>query len=203
VPFRPDEAPVLIQRCEMPLDFAWVGARRVVDDNPYELPDFRYLYAFPDDEELANRRINAIAAPANRDDRVFVGVEGGLVRLTTTSGDWTGRADIDTHWLFRSDDAEDNSPYAYIRAIAILDADGHHVLFGGPLNDDNEAPLLFETTNGGGTVWLHEPEMEFDDPRIEQALALGSKEVLLVISEADDDDDATLRRERVVHLERS
>lgn len=202
VPFRPAEASVLIQGCEIPLDFAWVGARRIVDSSPYQLPDFRYLYAFPDDEELANRRINAIAAPANRDDRVFVGVEGGLVRLTSTSGEWTGRADVTAHWLFRSEDGEERSPYAYIRAIAILDDDGQHVLFGGPLNDDNDEPLLFETTNGGGTVWLHEPDMEFDDPRIEQAVALGPKEVLLVISEAADDDDSTLRRETVVHLER-
>lgn len=202
VPFRPADAAVLIQGCEIPLDFAWVGARSIVDGSPYQLPDFRQLYAFPDDEELANRRINAIASPANRGDRLLVGVEGGLVQLTSASGEWTGRPDVEATWLFRSEDGQDESPYAYIRAIAILDGDGHHILFGGPLNDYNDEPLLFETTNGGATVWLHEPEIELDDPRIEQAVALGPKEVLLVISEADDDDDPTLRRERLFRLDR-
>ena len=202
VPFRPAAAAVLIQGCEIPLDFAWIAARRVVDGDPYQLPDFRYLYAFPEDEELGNRRINAIAEASDRDDRVFVGVEGGLVQLTSASGEWTGRADVDADWLFRAEDGDDDSPYAYIRAIAVLDGDGRHILFGGPLNDVNEAPLLFETIDGGATVSLHEPDLGLEDPRIEQAVALGPDEVLLVVSEADDDEDASLRREKVFHLER-
>lgn len=200
VPFRPAGPDVLIQGCEMPLDFAWVAARRVIDGSPWQLPDFRYLYAFPEDEELANRRINAIASPADRDDRIFVGVEGGLVQLTSASGDWTGRADVDAVWLFRAEDGEDDSPYAYIRALAVLDGDGRHLLFGGPLNGDNEEPLLFETTDGGASVWQHHPALELDDPRVEQAVVLSADEILLVISEADD--DASRRRDTVMHLER-
>ena len=203
VPFRTAAAAVLMQGCEAPLDFAWVAAWRVVKDSPFDLPDFRYLYAFPEDEELGNRRINAIAAPADRDDRVLVGVEGGLVQLTSSSGEWNGRDDVEAEWLFRSEDGDD-WPYAYIRAIAVLDDEGRHILFGGPLNGDNEKPLLFETTNGGETVWQHNPDIELDDPRIEQSWRLGPNEVLLVIGEADEEagDDQGSHRPRIFHLVR-
>lgn len=187
VPYRPSSRPILLQGCEVPLDVAWVGARRVIEVDRFQLPDFRYVYGRPHSEELRNRRINSIAAPSRLNDRVLVGVEGGLVLLTSTSGLWTGLTDTTAEWLFRRE-VETGSPYPYIRAIATLDADGHHVLFGGPLQDDNLELSLYETTNNGRTVWQLDAPFELYDPRIEQAWRLEATDVLLVIGQIEPND---------------
>lgn len=185
---RPAAVSVLMQGCELPLDDAWIGARNVVETDRFQLPDFRYLFGgYVSHEDLGNRRINAIAAPSGRTDRVLAGVEGGLVALTTASGQWADRSDVSAQWLFRSDE-DTSSPYSYIRAIVPLDEEGRHVLFGGPLNGDNAELPLFETTNNGRTVWIHDAPIELHDPRLEQAWRLSSTDVLLVIGHVDPTD---------------
>jgi len=198
VPHRPRGAFVLIQGCELPLDFAWVGARDVLTADRFTLPNFRYLYGYPNDEELGNRRINSIVAPPDRDDRILVGVEGGLVELTSDDGAWSDREKVTARWIFRSEGESTAVPYAYIRAIAPLSGDGSRVLFGGTVNDVNEVLSLFES-NGTGIAWRIEAPFELDDPRVEQAVRLAQGDVLLVISEAAGDEP---RRSKVYRLRR-
>lgn len=190
VQHRPRGALVLLQGCELPLDIAWVGARDVVTADRFRLPNFRFLYGYPDTDELGNRRINAIVAPPARNDRVLVGVEGGLVELTSEDGAWKDRENVAARWIFRSDHEESDVPYAYIRAIAPLGGDGRSVLFGGTVNGVNEVLSLFES-NGTGIAWRVEPPFELDDPRVEQAVRLAANDVLLVISEAEDGEERT------------
>jgi hypothetical protein len=182
VPHRPAQLLVLLQGCELPLDTAWVGARRVVEQDRFSLPDFRFLYGYPDFEELENRRINAMAALAGRSDRVLVGVEGGLLELTSRSGQWLDREDIEPRWIMHVDDGS-TLPYAYIRAIAPLDPQGEHILFGGTVNGENETLSLFETMDGGRTLSEVPHPSTFHDPRVEYAWRVDVREVLLVISD--------------------
>jgi hypothetical protein len=190
VPHRPRGALVLLQGCELPLDTAWVGARDVIATDRFRLPNFRFLYGYPNDEDLENRRINAIVEPSGRADRILVGVEGGLVELTSESGAWTDDSDIAARWIFRSDGESTDVPYAYIRAIAPLSGDGRRVLFGGTVNGVNEVLSLFES-NGGNVAWRLESPFDFEDPRVEQAVRLQGGDVLLVISEVTNDDRRT------------
>jgi hypothetical protein len=191
VAHRPRSAAALLQGCELPLDIAWVGARDVDTDDRFVLTMFRFLFGYPSTEELGNRRINAIVKPVGRDDRVLVGVEGGLVELTAAAGEWTESDDIDARWYYRSDGGGTSRPYVYVRAIAPLSADGRHALFGGTLNGTNDELMLFETPNGGGTVERVAAPFEFADPRVEQAVRLGADDLLLVISDAADADRRT------------
>jgi hypothetical protein len=191
VPHRPRAAFVLLQGCELPLDVAWVGARDVSDVDRFSLTHFRFVFGYPDITEIGNRRINAIAAVSGRDDRILVGVEGGLLELTSTDGRWSGRNAIDARVVYRSDGDDPNRPYTYMRAIAPLRPDGRHLLFGGTVNGPNEVLSLFETTNGGLTVRLVPTPMEFIDPRVEQAIVLARGDVLLVISDLDAADRRT------------
>lgn len=190
VSHRPRGALVLLQGCELPLDVAWVGARDVLEADRFRLTGFRYLYGFPNMDELGNRRINSMVAPPARSDRVLVGVEGGLVELTSEDGAWTDRTEIAARWVFRSDGEESAVPYAYIRAIAPLGGDGRRVLFGGTVNGTNEVLSLFES-NGGSIAWRVDSPFELDDPRVEQAIRLAANDVLLVISEATQDEGRT------------
>jgi hypothetical protein len=185
VPHRPRAAMVLLQGCELPLDVAWIGARDIHLTDRYTLSGFRFVFGYPDLTEIGNRRINSIAAVGGRDDRVLVGVEGGLLELTSTDGRWSGRDEIDSRVIYRSDGDSASRPYAYIRAVAPLRSGGRHVLFGGTVNGVNEVLSLFETTNGGLTVRLVDSPMTFIDPRVEQAIALTPSDVLVVISDID------------------
>jgi hypothetical protein len=203
VPHRPAEVLVLLQGCELPLDTAWVGARRVIEQDRFTLPDFRFLYGYPNLEELENRRINSIAGLRGRNDRVLVGVEGGLVELTTQSGQWSDREDIAARWIMRVEESS-TLPYAYIRAIATLDAQGEHLLFGGTVNGENETLSLFETMDGGRNLSQLRAPMTLHDPRIEQAWRVDDRDILLVISEVDPEDtgpDAP-HRPKVYRLQR-
>jgi hypothetical protein len=199
VAHRPRAAAVLLQGCELPLDVAWVGARSLAPGDRFSLTSFRFLFGYPSSTELGNRRINAIAAVAGRPDRVLVGVEGGLLELASTDGAWSSRDTTTSRVLYRSDGDSLTRPYAYIRAIAPLAADGRHVLFGGTVNGVNEVLSLFETEDGGATVRLVDSPMELTDPRVEQALALAAGDVLLVISDVD---AAGLRTSQVYRLRR-
>lgn len=203
VPHRPAEVLVLLQGCELPLDTAWVGARRVIEQDRFSLPDFRFLYGYPNLEELENRRINSIAGLRGRNDRVLVGVEGGLVELTTQSGQWSDREDIAARWIMRVEESS-TLPYAYIRAIATLDAQGEHLLFGGTVNGENETLSLFETMDGGRNLSQLRAPMTLHDPRIEQAWRLNDRDILLVISEVDPADTRPDRphRPKVHRLQR-
>ena len=183
VPYRSAAVPVLLQGCELPLDTAWVGARRVVEEDRFSLPDFRFLYGYPNLEELENRRINSIVGVAARADRVLVGVEGGLLELTTESGNWTDRDDITPRWIMHVAQSDSTLPYAYIRGIATLDDDGAQLLFGGTVNGLNETLSLFEV-NDGELSQLSAP-MPLHDPRVEQIWRLEDRDVLLVISDVD------------------
>jgi hypothetical protein len=194
---------VLLQGCELPLDIAWVGARDVLPADRSTLPDFRMLFggiAAP--SEMGNRRINAIAALEARTDRVLVGVEGGLLALTTVSGDWLDRDDVNGHWLLRVDGTSGRFPYAYITAIAPLDAHGRRVLFGGGVNGFNEVLSLFETLDGGITVRRLEPPRDLHDPWVEQAWLTDAGDVLLVISQSTAADPGGPRGLRVFRLAR-
>ncbi len=184
VPYRSADASVLLQGCELPLDVAWVGARRVISADRFDLPDFRFVYGYPDIAELSNRRINAIVTAVGSKNSVYVGVEGGLVELTSKSGQWSTRADLEANWLYLAEDGSAD-PYAYVRAIAVLDSGGDNVLFGGPLNDDNKEVLLFETADRGKTVRQLAAPAGLIDPRLEQALRLNANDVLLVVSQVD------------------
>ena len=93
--------------------------------------------------------------------------------------------------IYRSDGDDPRRPYAYIRAIAPLRGDGRHVLFGGTVNGSNEVLSLFETTNGGLSVRRVPTPIAFIDPRVEQAIALASDDVVLVISDLDAEDRRT------------
>lgn len=200
VPYRSAAGPVLLQGCELPLDTAWVGARRIVEQDRFTLPDFRFLYGYPDTDELENRRINSIVGLEAHADRVLVGVEGGLVELTTASGNWTDDSDIAAHWIMRVEDS--TLPYAYIRGIAALDDDGRHLLFGGTVNGLNETLSLFEATDGN-LLQLSAP-MTLHDPRVEQIWRLNDRDVLLVISEVDPADTSPdpPHRPKVYRLQR-
>ena len=103
---------------------------------------------------------------AARADRVLVGVEGGLLELTTESGNWTDRDDITPNWIMRVEQSDSTLPYAYIRGIATLDDDGAELLFGGTVNGFNETLSLFEV-NDGNVSQLSAP-MTLHDPRVEQ-----------------------------------
>jgi hypothetical protein len=170
-----------LQGCELPLDTAWVGARRVVEQDRFSLPDFRFLYGYPDFEELENRRINSMVGVPAHAERVLVGVEGGLVELTTQSGNWTDDSDIAARWIMRVEDS--TLPYAYIRGIAALDDDGRHLLFGGTVNGFNETLSLFEAEDDNLNQ-LSAP-VTLQDPRVEQVWRLNERDVLLVISVVD------------------
>lgn len=183
VSHRPRNAPVLLQGCELPLDVAWVGARTIDEDDRYSLTSFRFLFGYPDMTEIGNRRINAIVPVSGRDDRVLVGVEGGLLELTSMDGDWSERDEIASRVYYRSDGDSATRPYTYMRAIAPLSGDGRHAVFGGTVNGTNTSLSLFETFNGGLTVRRVPSTMGFSDPRVEQAIAVTSDEVLLVISD--------------------
>src|SRR5690606_33385229 len=167
VPHRPRGAAVLLQGCELPLDIAWIGARDVSAGDRFTLTGFRYLFGYPDTEALGNRRINSIASPSGRDDRVLVGVEGGLLELTSDDGGWTSGHAIDARWVYRSDGGDPRRPYAYVRAIAPLSGDGRHVLFGGTVNGTNEELSLFETSGGGAVVRRVAAPWPLNDPRVE------------------------------------
>jgi hypothetical protein len=199
VAHRPRTAAVLLQGCEMPLDVAWIGAYDVAVDNRFTLTGFRYLFGYPDLTELGDRRINAIVPVPGRDDRVLVGVEGGLLELSTRDGRWSTRDTVGARVIYRSDVDTASRPYVYVRAIAPLSADGRHVLFGGTLNDMNRELALFETSNGGVSVWRVEGPPDLLDPRVEQAIALGARDVLLVVSAIDARD---LRTSLVYRLRR-
>ncbi|HEX6994685.1 MAG TPA: hypothetical protein VF339_11130 [Gammaproteobacteria bacterium] len=190
VAHRPRGALVLLQGCELPLDAAWVGARDILATDRFRLPGFRYLYGYPNADELGNRRINSIVAPPARADRVLVGVEGGLVELTSKDGAWTDRTNVAARWIFRSNGESSDVPYAYIRAIAPLGGDGRRVLFGGTVNGVNDVLSLFES-NGGDIAWRVDSPFELEDPRVEQAVRLGESDVLLVISTVTDDEERT------------
>ncbi len=199
VPHRLRAAPVLLQGCELPLDFAWVGAYDVDEDDRFSLSDFRYLRGYPHAEELGNRRINAIASPSGRDDRLLVGVEGALLEITSMDPSWRDRTRIEASWVYRSTGDSASMPYTYVRAIAPLSADGRHVLFGGTVNGTNEVLSLFETSTDGTAVWRLSAPVSLTDPRVEQAVRLGSDDVLLVISDVD---AASRRSSRVYRLRR-
>lgn len=191
VPHRPRTAKVLLQGCELPLDVAWVGAYDVDFSDRFTLANFRFVFGYPDFAEIGNRRINAMAAVSGRNDRVLVGVEGGLLELASTDGRWSGRDAIVSRVLYRSDGDNTTRPYTYVRAIAPLDSMGRHVLFGGTVNGPNEVLSLFETTNGGVTVRLVPSPMTFIDPRVEQAITLAADDVLVVVSDIDAADRRT------------
>lgn len=191
VAHRPRGANVLLQGCELPLDVAWIGARDIDVDDRFTLSSFRYVFGYPDTDELGNRRINAIASVSGRTDRVLVGVEGGLLELTSRDGTWSGRDAVDSHVVYLARLENETRPYAYMRAIAPLSLGGRHVLFGGTVNGPNEVLSLFETVNGGITVRLVPTPMGFIDPRVEQAIALAPNDVLVVISDVDAADRRT------------
>src|SRR5690606_15028966 len=125
-------------------------------------------------------------APSGRHDRVLVGVEGGLVELTSADGEWRDSAGVTARWVYRSEGGEGSGPYAYVRAIAPLGSDGRRVLFGGTVNGVNEVLSLFES-NGGSIAWRLEAPFTFEDPRVEQAVRLADFDVLLVISDVTND----------------
>jgi hypothetical protein len=191
VAHRPRTADVLLQGCELPLDVAWVGARDVEIDDRFTLANFRFVFGYPELAEIGNRRINSIVPVSGRPDRILVGVEGGLLELTTTDGEWSGRDAIDSRVIYRSDGHNASRPYTYVRAIAPLSDGGRQVLFGGTVNGPNEVLSLFETWNGGLTIRRVPTPMGFIDPRVEQAIALAADDVLLVISDVDAADRRT------------
>jgi hypothetical protein len=200
MPYRTTGAAVLLQGCELPLDTAWVGARRVVEQDRFTLPDFRFLYGYPDFDELENRRINSMVGVPAHPDRVLVGVEGGLVELTTESSHWTDDADIAARWIMRVEDS--TLPYAYIRGITTLDDDGLHLLFGGTVNGPNETLSLFETQ--GDNLYQLSAPVTLHDPRVEQVWRLNDRDVLLVISDVDSADTSpdAPHRPKVYRLQR-
>jgi len=183
VPYRP-RAAVLLQGCELPQGAAWVGASDVDTDDRYSLSGFRYLFGYPDFAQIDGRRINAIVGVNDRYDRVLVGVEGALIELTSTDGQWSGRSTVTSRTIYRSDADTAISPYIYVRAIASIDG-GRHVLFGGTLNGTNAQLPLFETRDGGLTSQRLSAPNELVDPRVEQAVALASNDVLVAISRLD------------------
>jgi hypothetical protein len=187
---RPRSVSVLLQGCELPLDHAWVGARDVIPDDRYTLPNPRRLYGGQlSQDELGNRRINAIAPLAQRSDRILVGVEGGLVELSTATGGWQGPEDTAVNWILKVplDQQAAEYPYTYVRAIAPLDAAGTRLLFGGSVNGFNDVLSLYETFgNGSGLTRLDAP-LPLHDPNVEQAWVIGADDLLLLVSESDPD----------------
>lgn len=181
VPHRPKGANVLLQGCELPLDTAWLGALDVNEQDRFALTGFRFVFGYPNLVELGNRRINSIVAPPARANRILVGVEGGLVELTSKSGSWSSAADVDARWIYRSESDTRHRPYAYIRAIAPLGDSGRPVLFGGTVNGENEVLSLFE--ENGGIVRRIDAPFALEDPRVEQAVRLDADDVLIVISD--------------------
>lgn len=167
------------------------GLARDAERDRFSLTGFRYLFGFPDVRELGNRRINSIVPLSGRDDRVLVGVEGGLVELTSTDGLWSRRTAVDARVVYWSDGEDTRRPYTYVRAIAPLSSGGRHVLFGGTVNGANDVLSLFETDDGGWTIRRVPTPMGFIDPRVEQAIALARDDVLLVISDVDAADRRT------------
>jgi hypothetical protein len=170
------------------------SARDVELDDRFTLASFRFVFGYPDLEEIGNRRINSIVPVSGRPDRILVGVEGGLLELTTTDGEWSGRDAIDSRVIYRSDGHNASRPYTYVRAIAPLSDGGRQVLFGGTVNGPNEVLSLFETWNGGLTIRRVPTPMGFIDPRVEQAIALAADDVLLVIKCAPGECDQILEQ---------
>jgi len=183
VPYRP-RAAVLLQGCELPQDVAWVGASDVDTDDRYSLSGFRYVFGYPDFTQIGGRRINAIAGVSDRDDRVLVGAEGALIELTSTDAQWSARSTTASRTIYRSDADTAISPYVYVRAIASIDGSSD-VLFGGTVNGTNTALSLFETRDGGLTRQRLSAPDGLVDPRVEQAIALASNDVLVAISRLD------------------
>ena len=147
VPHRSAAVLVLLQGYELPLDTAWVGARRVVEQDRFSLPDFRFLYGYPNLEELENRRINAMAGVTARPDRVLVG-RGRPRRTDDESGNWIDRDDITANWIMRVEQSDSHCRTHTSAASRRWMTTGQHLLFGGTVNGVNKSLSLFEVEDG-------------------------------------------------------
>ena len=130
----------LYQGCEAPLDHAWVRAFDIAQDDRPTLGNGTLAI-----DGIENRRINGFATfvgHATAAQRLYVGVEGGLVSLAP-SGQW--------RWLHKF--TQTSPRYTYVRSIWVNPSDERHIVFGG----GEEASLsdragLWETRDGGETV---------------------------------------------------
>lgn len=97
--------------------------------------------------EIGNRRPNVMQSFEQHPDRLFVGVEGGLLTITS---------DHNWEWLYKAEDNGDGVDqglrYTYVNTIWADSMDPGHVVFGGSAQTPDDGLELYETVDGGATV---------------------------------------------------
>ncbi|MBA3455404.1 MAG: hypothetical protein H0T42_20090 [Deltaproteobacteria bacterium] len=132
----------IVQRCEVPLDDAWVGTRSIDPNDPLDLREPRKVLAngVPGLPDLGNRRPNMIELAATRTS-FFVGVEGGLYEYDLASS--TGR------WWY--DEPPDAATGTYVGSVWLDPANAQHAVFGG-FDKRNGSLSVLETHDRGAHV---------------------------------------------------
>jgi hypothetical protein len=168
----------LFQGCEAPLDNAWVATQDIDPADPFTLANFAFVAGGPD-FALENRRPNSFASGPARPGTLYAGLEGALIALDDAGFDF----------VFRAEEGAIDPPYAYVTAIWLDPDDPDHLVFGGGVNGENAVLSLFETRDHGATIRRIRPPGGLQDPAVEQILPVGSGELAVLISEAENSGD--------------
>ncbi len=175
--FINDKADKLYQGCEMPLDDAWVGYYTLDARTPDQIGELKKIAdgwndAYP---KLENRRPNSMASAKTHGDRLFVGVEGGLVRFDNEN----------MQWLFKAVDGGDpveRERYAYIRSIGLDAGNPQRLFFGGQLNGENKQLQFYVTSDGGQSVQRIPGPSALKDPHLVALTEDGPGQWLVLIA---------------------
>ncbi len=145
ITFMPDNADVIIQGSESPLDCAWLGQYEINESDPVILENFTKLV---DIDTWSNRRPNELLTYSYTGDNIYVGQEGALSKVNGTS----------VKFIFKHEGSHKSIPsdedlyYTYVKGIWVDPDNTDHIIFGGMLNNDTQPMQLYETYNEGITI---------------------------------------------------
>ncbi|MGM9509012.1 WD40/YVTN/BNR-like repeat-containing protein [Larkinella sp. GY13] len=137
--FLPDNPNQLFQGSENPLDDAWLGRYDIDASDPVLLTNFTKVV---DRSVFGNRRPVELQTTAYTGNRIYVGQEGALSKVTGTH----------TLFIFKAEEDNPTLPYTYIYGIWIDPNNTKHILFGGAVNGNQTLVSLFETFDEGKVI---------------------------------------------------
>jgi len=147
--FLPDNADIIFQGAEAPLDCARLGSYSISSTDPVTLEDFTTIVGL---ETWSNRRPNELQTYDFTGNSLYVGQEGALSKVTGTLN----------KFIFKSED--DNYPYTYIKGIWVDPENPKHLLFGGLLNNEIQPMQLYETYDEGETIYRFTDKCGLENP---------------------------------------
>jgi hypothetical protein len=162
--FLPNNANVIYQGSENPLDSAWLGKYDIDTANPVLLSNFSEII---DMDVWGNRRPNELQTYPYTGNSIYIGLEGALAKVTEGNN----------KFIYKSEN--NNFPYSYIHAIWVDPNDSKHLLFGGDQNGGGDMNL-YETYDEGTTINRFTDKMGFDTPNVREIISTNSYPAIVI-----------------------